>query len=139
MKFEDKLGCSIFFEIWAPLRLDRVAETEKFVVEENRVTDETTLIHSVASCLLLLVLGVPLVGCAGKTRPTTPEAAHAELRRGGIDYSPERFVQSAKEGNSKIIELFLAAGMDPDASDGSGKTALMQAAERAMKRLWRCC
>jgi hypothetical protein len=84
-----------------------VTKNERFVVEENRLTGKATLVHSLASWLILLVLAVPLIGCAGKTRPTTPEAARVELGRRGIDYSPERFVQSAKEGNSNIIELFL--------------------------------
>jgi len=109
-----------------------VAERERFVVEEHCLTGKTTLIHSVGYCLLLLILVVPLVGCAGENGTSTPEAARAGLGRRGIDYSPNRFVQSVKEGNSKIIELFLAAGMDPDARGRLRKDRL-----DAGSRLWR--
>ena len=56
--------------------------------------------------------------------------ARDELERRGIAYNEETFVQRARNGNIDIVELFLAARMDPNARERSGRTGLMTAAER---------
>ncbi|HXG63607.1 MAG TPA: ankyrin repeat domain-containing protein [Blastocatellia bacterium] len=57
-----------------------------------------------------------------------PEAARRELTQMGVTYSAEEFIERAGKGNARVVRLFLAAGMDPNARDKSGRTALIAAA-----------
>ena len=58
------------------------------------------------------------------------DAARAELARLPVEYTPAAFIKSAEEGKAAVVRLFLQAGMDPNAGDRSGITALMHAADR---------
>jgi ankyrin repeat protein len=78
-------------------------------------------------CLLALICSISICGCR-KEPPLTPESAHAELDRRGIDYTENSFVKSAKKGDSEVVKIFLIAGMDPSSIGESGRTALMEAA-----------
>jgi ankyrin repeat protein len=61
-------------------------------------------------------------------RPT-PEDARAELARLSVDYSEEAFVERAREGDLPAVNLFLSAGMEPNATvDQERNTVLMVAA-----------
>ena len=68
------------------------------------------------------------------TRPTAKvdprDAARAELQRIPVEYSTEAFLKSAESGKTALVRLFLQAGMDPNAADRHGVTALMHAARR---------
>jgi ankyrin repeat protein len=68
------------------------------------------------------------------TRPTAKvdprDAARAELQRIPVEYSTEAFIKSAESGKTALVRLFLQAGMDPNAADRHGVTALMHAARR---------
>lgn len=57
-----------------------------------------------------------------------PERARQILEKWGFPFTADHFVRSAYIFNNKALELFLIAGMDPDAVSQSGKTALQQAA-----------
>jgi serine/threonine protein kinase len=57
-------------------------------------------------------------------------AARAKLGRRGIPYTEESFNRVVEDGNTGAVDLFLAAGMNPDASAASGRTALIRAASR---------
>jgi uncharacterized protein len=57
-----------------------------------------------------------------------PAAARIQLSQLSFPYTPEAFVESAKKGDIHAVKLFLAAGMDPNAKDGRGNTALLWAA-----------
>jgi len=72
--------------------------------------------------LLLLVLSVALNGC-GQRR----EAARLELAQMNIPFTERAFLQTAWTGNAPAVELFLAAGMNPEARTFEGQTALMLA------------
>ena len=65
--------------------------------------------------------------CGGHEVHRSPQAAKAELLRLGIPYDQRTFVKNAKDGDSRVLHLFLDAGMDPDARGDSGATALMEA------------
>ena len=69
---------------------------------------------------------------ANVPRPATPLelAARAKLEQRGIPYSEESFNRVVEDGNTGAIDLFLAAGMNPDAADAAGGTALIKAARR---------
>ena len=66
-----------------------------------------------------------------------PEDARLELSRRPFPYTPDAFVDSAERGDVSVVKLFLAAGMDPNASNREGNTALMYAARaRAADKLY---
>jgi ankyrin repeat protein len=69
----------------------------------------------------------------GKARTPTPDPrdlARAELARLPVEYTPEAFIKSAGDGNATVVRLFLAAGIDANAADSRGITALMRASAR---------
>lgn len=53
-----------------------------------------------------------------------------ELGQMSLEYTPEVFVGSAKKGDIAVVNLFLAAGMDPNVTDKNGNTALMYEASK---------
>jgi ankyrin repeat protein len=85
---------------------------------------------------ILLALLVTLV-FAIPTPAMDRDAARAELARRGIEYDDEdeiardatadRFVSLVGRGDLDALELFLSAGMDVDARDYIGQTALVEA------------
>jgi hypothetical protein len=58
----------------------------------------------------------------------SPEAARIQLTQMSLAYTPEKFVQTARDGDETAVALFLAAGMDVNVTDNEGVTALMAAA-----------
>ena len=58
----------------------------------------------------------------------TPDQARIRIVQMGFTYDAGTFVVMAKKGDEQIVNLFLRAGMAPDAKDFEGKTALMWAA-----------
>jgi len=55
----------------------------------------------------------------------TPGEARKAIESMGIEYTPESFVKAATEGNTKAVEMFLAAGMDPDV-EANGTRAILE-------------
>ena len=70
-------------------------------------------------------LALSLFGC-GKSK----DQALQELAGLNLKFSADDFVRSATEGDDKALTLFLTAGIDPNAPDFKGYTALMAAAEK---------
>ncbi len=68
---------------------------------------------------------LPLGGCKNAA-----QRALEHLERNNVLYSVESFVASAGHGDLATVQTFLDAGMDPDAQDVNGYTALMLAAEQ---------
>lgn len=60
--------------------------------------------------------------------PASREAARDKLGMLRVEYSAESFVKQAAEGDTIAIKTFLAAGMNINARNEKGYTALMQAA-----------
>jgi ankyrin repeat protein len=73
----------------------------------------------------IILLFAIMAGCNGK-----PEAVKAreKLELSGFAFDADEFVSRAKEGDCNNVHLFLKAGMNPDAKDSNGQTALMLAA-----------
>jgi ankyrin repeat protein len=78
---------------------------------------------SKALWLSILVTGF-LFGC-GQSK----EQVVQELEKLNVKFTPDDFVRSAEKGDLKAVELFLAAGIDLNAQNASGFTALMAAAK----------
>ena len=51
-----------------------------------------------------------------------------ELALYGLQWDQTHFLTYAELGGTRIVELFLLGGMDPDATDEMDRTALMRAA-----------
>jgi ankyrin repeat protein len=54
-----------------------------------------------------------------------PETPKEVIKSRGLEYKPEPFLESVKKGDTELVSLFLDAGMNPDARDGSKNTALI--------------
>jgi len=57
-----------------------------------------------------------------------PEAARTKLTQISLKYEARDFVENARRGDLHAVKTFLAARMNPDASDYEGTTALIAAA-----------
>ncbi len=55
--------------------------------------------------------------------------ARTEIEQMGYNYNESNFIESAKKGDIKAVKLFLAEGIDINAQNERGQTALMRAAE----------
>ena len=73
--------------------------------------------------LILLLAFLILFSTACKTK----ESYKKEIERKGIVYSRESFLIEVKLENKENVELFIKAGMDVNAKDDYGFTALMNA------------
>jgi hypothetical protein len=72
--------------------------------------------------LLLLFLSFSLTGC-GKSA----SAARQELAQMNIPFTEAEFLETARQGNSTAASLFIDAGINVEAKDSVGQTALMTA------------
>lgn len=59
-----------------------------------------------------------------------PAGAREQLQKDGIAFTPEAFLQKVAEGDATHAALFVEAGIDPSAKNGSNRTALWIATER---------
>src|SRR5208282_4829942 len=73
---------------------------------------------------LIALFTLLLFGC-GQSK----DQATQELEKLNVKFTPDDFVQSADKGDLKAVQLFLEAGMDGNAQDTTGSTALMAAAK----------
>ncbi len=62
-------------------------------------------------------------------------AARARLEQKSIPFSEAAFTKVVEEGDTGLVELFLAAGMNPDTKDARGRTALINAASRGSNNI----
>ncbi len=75
------------------------------------------------SCVRLLLGALLLLGCG-----PSPDDARRELDLYGLKWDQAPFLTYAELGGTRIVELYLRGGMDPDVTDPMGRTALMKAA-----------
>ena len=89
--------------------------------------------NPIAACVIVLgTIVIALSAFTGAARnllslitKKRPEAARMGLSQMSLEYTPEAFVRSAEKGDITAVNLFLAAGMDANATDKEGNTALM--------------
>src|ERR1700704_5945451 len=83
----------------------------------------------------LLIVGILLSLCAcaapepGSDQPT-PEAARRFLKLRGYEFDDQSFLSAAKAGDEVAVNGFIAGGINPNAKDDNGDTALTAAAAR---------
>ncbi len=65
-----------------------------------------------------------------KPATVTPEEARKKLDELGVKYEEKALLSSVSEGKADVVELFLAAGMNPNVKDAATWTGLMLAAEK---------
>ena len=89
---------------------------------------------------LIITLLIPLTACnlqigndqeSPSAQPDieTPEGAREKIADLNIQYTINEFVKCARESDMVAVELFLTAGMNPNAKDSSGVTALEAATQ----------
>jgi ankyrin repeat protein len=63
------------------------------------------------------------------------EQARQELVKLNIEYSTDSFVKRVAEADLVVVDLFLRTGMNPNAVDKNGKTALLVAIDGGHKAI----
>ena len=81
--------------------------------------DRITIVIFLASVLLLATISFDVEGGTART----------ELEQKGYTYDESNFIESAKKGDIEAVKLFLAEGININAKNEKGQTALMRAAE----------
>lgn len=61
--------------------------------------------------------------------------AREKLARQRIPYTEAAFARAVEEGDTGAVELFLAAGMNPEVKDAAGRTVLINAASRGSNNI----
>lgn len=69
--------------------------------------------------LSAILLSQLFVSC----EPRTPDEARQRLTQANISFNDETFIQSASKGDLEIVNLFLKAGVNPDARDPIARLA----------------
>src|SRR5713226_4459138 len=82
------------------------------------------MLRKLASASFVLI--VPLLFLSACS--TAQERTRKKLEAKGIQFTEQAFVDSANKGDADALKLFLAAGMNPNAANSDGKTALVEAA-----------
>ena len=86
-----------------------------------------------ANVLSCFVLGAAAIATGCKTTPipvssSLTRQAVDELKKRNVPFDPDSFVKAAAAGDGELTGLFLKAGMNPNATNQYGYTALMWAA-----------
>jgi len=76
-------------------------------------------VNFLSSVLLLATISYDVEGGTART----------ELEQKGYNYDENNFTESAKKGDIEAVKLFLTEGIDINAKNEKGQTALMRAAE----------
>lgn len=97
----------------------KLVNTKEFEGNKARLISH----YSTLLFIILFVSSMSLMGCT-----KSQETARKDLSTLNVQYTPEQFLNSAKDGNTKVVELFLQAGMNVNTKNADGQTALMLAA-----------
>jgi ankyrin repeat protein len=100
-------------------KIFKLANTKEFKGNKARLISH----YSTLLFILLFISSVSFIGCT-----KSPEIARKNLSKLNVQYTPEQFLNSAKDGNTMVVELFLQAGMNVNTKNADGQTALMLAA-----------
>lgn len=81
------------------------------------------------ACRCIVVLGA-MMGVLLSASGASGADPRAELKRKGIAFDAASLIEQAGKGDQAVVRLFLDAGMDVDAANADGETALMAASEQ---------
>src|SRR5690349_4025573 len=89
----------------------------------------TLCVHFLTVVVLLLIApGARLSGavrdCAKQSEPIQRDEARRELERGGYNYDRAAFLTAIRRGDLAGVRFFLRSGMDPNAANEAGMSAL---------------
>lgn len=83
---------------------------------------------NIAFLLLSLTLLVCFdSSCGARSDDTTPEMAQSMLKVTGYNFTTEDFFRAIRLNDARVVRTFLQAGMDPNAENEKGETALTYA------------
>lgn len=82
------------------------------------------MMRKLGSVSFVLIISVLLLSACS----TAQEGARKKLEARGIQFTEQAFVDSAGKGDGDALKLFLAAGMNPNAVNTDGRSALFAAA-----------
>src|SRR5262249_56415379 len=88
-----------------------------------------------AAAALIATAGT--VGVSYWESAVSPDQARIKLSEMGYPYTPEAFVDRAAKSDARAVELFLRAGMDPNATGRDRQTALTWAARNGQTSMVR--
>lgn len=88
------------------------------------------IMKTTLSFLTLLTAIICLAAaCGARSDETTPEMAQSMLKLRGYDFTEAEFFRALKLGDGIAVKGFLQGGMNPNAKDKEGRTALTFAIE----------
>jgi len=76
--------------------------------------------------LILALLTLSVIGCSKNPQDEARDKLVGKL---GVAWTPEEFLEAAKNGNNEVVGLFLDGGIDSEAEDAAGRTALILATQ----------
>ena len=136
------VGAGMFQPTIAGPTITPVAQAPSPALEPSTVTRAPAATPPLSAILAIATAeGVETRAAAQQQRPSTNpqlaqpaiapsrEAARDRLGMLRVEYSADSFVKQAAEGDTIAIKTFLAAGMNINARNEKGSTALMKAAE----------
>jgi ankyrin repeat protein len=87
--------------------------------------------QKVSLCLVIIAASLALAGCAqtDAVKPR-PEAAQQLLKLRGYEFDEKSFFAAAQARDLQAINMFLDAGINPNAQNNDGRTVLIAAAAR---------
>ena len=82
-------------------------------------------------CTIAIVVVISaLGGCGARSDETTPEMAKSMLGLSGYKFTEEDFFRAIQMENAKMVRAFIQAGMNPNAKNDAGETALTFALQK---------
>ena len=87
--------------------------------------------YAVVALIVVLLVGAMII----KRTSLTHWYFATRLERSGLRFSSQDFLNEVSKNNEKAVDLFVKAGVDLDAANEKGQTALMLAAEKGHVRM----
>jgi ankyrin repeat protein len=92
----------------------------------NRKRHLTIVLYAVVALVIVLLIGAIII----KRTSLTQWYYATRLERSGISFSSQNFLNEVSKNNVEAVDLFVKAGVDVNAVNEEGRTALMLAAEK---------
>jgi ankyrin repeat protein len=97
----------------------------------NKRVHLTIVLYGVVALVIVLLIGALII----KRTSLTQWYYATRLERSGIRFSSQNFLNEVSKNNEEAVDLFVKAGVDVNAVNEKGQTALMLAAEKGHVRM----